>query len=64
IARDEEIAKNVLTAIIVYVFISIVGSVMLNNLVGRGITSTGINSVKAGIILLIPASLLIRKKKQ
>jgi len=64
IARDEEIAKNVLTAIIVYVFISIVGSVMLNNLVGRGISSTGINSVKAGIILLIPASLLIRKKKQ
>jgi hypothetical protein len=63
IARDEEIAKNVMVAIIVYVFISIVGSVMLNNLVGKGISSTGIGAGSA-VLILIPASLLLKRRAE
>ncbi|MEM0231218.1 MAG: hypothetical protein QXT20_03405 [Candidatus Woesearchaeota archaeon] len=41
ISRDAEIAKNVLIAIIVYVFVTVIGSTFLKMLVASGISATG-----------------------
>ncbi|MCX6710350.1 MAG: hypothetical protein NTV63_05375 [Candidatus Woesearchaeota archaeon] len=64
VARDSAIAKNVMVAIIVYVFVTIVGVVALNNLVQKGVSSIGI---KSSVVMLAPAwnalkSLRIKEK--
>ena len=39
--RDYEIARNILIAIIVYVIVTLIGVIGLNNLIAKGISSTG-----------------------